>query len=164
MFNIDLSNIKRQSGKTFTRIAAKAIIFVDDKLLMIESADGDLKFPGGGAEGNESAVEALKREVTEETGFIIKDVISQIGTTTEFKADKFEKEAFFEMISHYFICSLSEDKAETNMDEYELELQMRHVWISLEDAIEQNNRVLNNKHNFWIERELRVLNELKGLM
>ena len=164
MFNIDLSSINRQDGKIFTRIAAKAIIFVDDKLLMIESSDGDLKFPGGGAEGNESAVEALKREVTEETGFIIKDVVSQLGTITEFKADKFEKDAFFEMISHYYLCSLSEEKTETNMDEYELELQMRPVWISLDDAIKQNNEIMNNKPNFWVERELRVLNELKSLM
>ena len=164
MFNIDLSSINRQDGKIFTRIAAKAIIFVDDKLLMIESSDGDLKFPGGGAEGNESAVEALKREMTEETGCIIKDVISKVGTMTEFKADKFEKDAFFEMISHYYLCSLSEEKTETNMDEYELELQMRPVWISLDDAIKQNNEIMNNKPNFWVERELRVLNELKSLM
>ena len=160
MFNIDLSTIKRCSGKVITRIAAKVVIYNGDKLLMIESIDGDLKFPGGGVKNNESTIEALKREITEETGFIIKDVISQLGTVTEFKADKYEKDSFFEMISYYFLCTLLEDTAETNMDEYEAKLQMRPVWVGLENAIEQNYEALANKANFWVERELTVLKEL----
>lgn len=163
MFNIDLSTIMRCSGKVITRIAAKAVIFDGDKLLMIKSVGGDLKFPGGGVKDNESTIEALKREITEETGFIIKDVMSQLGTVTEFKADKYEKDAFFEMISYYFLCVLSEGTAETNMDEYEAKLQMRPVWVSIENAIKQNNAVLNGKANFWVERELTVLKELKKL-
>jgi 8-oxo-dGTP pyrophosphatase MutT (NUDIX family) len=165
MFNIDLSTIKRcKNGEVITRIAAKAIVFFDEKLLMIKSIDGDLKFPGGGAKSDESATQALKREVIEETGFIIKDIISKLGTVNEFKADKYEKDAFFEMISHYFLCTLSEETAKTNMDEYEKKLQMKPVWISLDEAIKQNNDVIKSKKsNFWVERELIVLNELKNL-
>ena len=164
MFNIDLSSIEGcNDGKIITRIAAKAIVFSDDKLLMIETSDGDLKLPGGGAKNNESLAETLKREVTEETGFIIKEIISQLGRVNEFKADQYEKDAFFEMISYYFLCVLSEGTAETNMDEYEAKLQMRPVWVSIENAIKQNNAVLNGKANFWVERELTVLKELEKL-
>lgn len=163
MFNIDLGIIKHSGSKVFTRIAAKAIVFADNKLLMIESVDGDLKFPGGGVKDNESTIEALKREVTEETGFIIKEVNYQLGTVTEFRADKYEKDAFFEMISHYYLCTLSDEKTDTNMDEYEKKLQMKPVWISLDEAIKQNNEIIKSKKsNFWVERELVVLNELSA--
>lgn len=163
MFNIDLSTAKRCRGKIITRIAAKAVIYDGDRLLMIGSVDGDLKFPGGGVKGKESNIQALKREIMEETGYIIQDVIAELGTVTEFKADKYERGAFFEMISHYYLCTLSQDKTETNMDEYEKKLQMEPVWVGLEDAIKQNEEVLAVKANFWVERELIVLKELKKL-
>lgn len=165
MFNIDLSSIEGcNDGKIITRIAAKAIVFSDDKLLMIETSDGDLKLPGGGAKNNESLAETLKREVTEETGFIIKEIISQLGRVNEFKADQYEKDAFFEMISHYFLCQLSQETTETNMDEYEKNLNMKPIWISLDDAIKQNDEIIKSKtSNLWVERELIVLNELKKL-
>lgn len=51
------------------RVAVRGIIFIEDKLLMIESSFGELKLPGGGIEDGEDDSRALAREVKEETGY-----------------------------------------------------------------------------------------------
>ena len=43
------------------RHAVRAIVLSKNEILMIKSNDGDLKFPGGGIEKNESPVDALKQ-------------------------------------------------------------------------------------------------------
>lgn len=53
------------------RIAVRGIIFKDGKLLMTESDDGELKFPGGGMEEGEDDIQTLIRETLEETGFTV---------------------------------------------------------------------------------------------
>jgi len=50
------------------RVAVRGIIFVEGKLLMIESDSGELKLPGGGIDDGENDCQALVREVKEETG------------------------------------------------------------------------------------------------
>ena len=63
----NLSDIKN----THVRTAIRGIIVKDDNILLIRTSKGDLKFPGGGLEGNEMYEEALIREIREETGYKI---------------------------------------------------------------------------------------------
>ena len=60
--------------------SAAAIIFLDNKILLIERQDGyGWCLPGGMLRGEESVEEALVREVHEETGFEVKtDCLFQI--------------------------------------------------------------------------------------
>ncbi len=53
-----------------SRTAIRGIILKDDQILLIRTSSGDLKFPGGGIQGNETYEEALRREIREETGYI----------------------------------------------------------------------------------------------
>jgi ADP-ribose pyrophosphatase YjhB (NUDIX family) len=73
----DLARIEalftEQSGYATPKIDVRAAVFRDDgALLMVrEATDGCWSLPGGWAEVNQSAREAVIREVSEETGFDI---------------------------------------------------------------------------------------------
>ena len=58
--------------KRFRRPSVRGIIIKDNKVAMVYSHKYDYyKFPGGGIESNEDIITALKREVLEETGFVM---------------------------------------------------------------------------------------------
>lgn len=59
-----------QSDDLIQRIAVKAIIIKDKKILIIPQFDG-YDFPGGGVEKGEKPEFAIIRETKEETGFDI---------------------------------------------------------------------------------------------
>lgn len=63
--------------RKYTHIGAYAIIYNDDKILLIRKSrgayTGRLDLPGGKIEHGETPVEAVKREIEEETDLIISD-------------------------------------------------------------------------------------------
>ncbi|SEF88155.1 ADP-ribose pyrophosphatase YjhB, NUDIX family [Caloramator fervidus] len=128
------------------RNSAKAIIIKDGKLLCTKNKD-DLGIfyllPGGGQNKGESIIDALKREVKEETGAEIevkdlKFVRDYIGKNHEFK----ELDKDFHQVEYMFICSL---KGEINYnlakekDDYQIGLE----WIDLKDL--KNVRIYPKK-------------------
>jgi 8-oxo-dGTP pyrophosphatase MutT (NUDIX family) len=148
-------------NKIIHRVAIRAIICEDNQLLMIINNRGDIKFPGGGLELNESHEEAVRREVQEETGYIVRDVGDLIGTVIERRDDKFEKNCIFEMKSYYYSCKVSNKKTEQSLDDYEAALEFEPKWIDLEEAITINSNVLKEgAKNSWVNRELYVLQQL----
>ncbi|HKL42814.1 MAG TPA: NUDIX domain-containing protein [Clostridia bacterium] len=147
--------------KIINRVAIRAVIHKDKQLLMITNNKGDIKFPGGGLEPNESHEEAIKREVQEETGFIVSDVIERIGSVIERREDKFEENCIFEMISYYYRCKVTGEETEQSLDDYEAELEYKAKWINLDEAISINKVISKEKNrNPWVRRELFVLNQL----
>ncbi|TDL82416.1 NUDIX hydrolase [Peribacillus frigoritolerans] len=148
------------------REAVRAIIIQNNKILMVHSNLGDLKFPGGGVERNESHAEGLIREVAEETGYLNGSVGDKMGVVIERHLDDYDKDAVFRMTSHYYLCELTGGEAvEQQLDEYESEQEYTPKWVKLEDAMEQNQIILNQcEQSVWIKRENFVLTELKKLM
>ncbi|MGG3912831.1 NUDIX hydrolase [Rossellomorea vietnamensis] len=151
--------------KTKYRTAVKAVIIQDGKILLMHSNRGDYKFPGGGVEEDESLSAALIREVAEETGFIHCRVKEPVGIVTQRYMDMYDEDTIFEMTSHYFHCELSDyDKIPQQLEEYESELEMTPRWITLDEAIDGNERLMDKyENNRWIIRENYVLEELKKL-
>lgn len=148
--------------KIFRRDSIRAIIMANNKLLMISNSKGDYKFPGGGIDGGENHAETIVREVLEETGHIVKEVYDKIGAVTERRMDQFEEEAIFEMESHYYLCEVTGETKTQNLDDYEEELEFKPIWISIDDAIRNNNSIMGKEdRNPWVKRELYVLNQLK---
>lgn len=145
------------------RIAVRAVILHQNKLLLIHSNLGDYKFPGGGVEDNENHKEALIREIREETGYIHCIVKDKIGTIVERKIDDYNSEAIFQMTSHYYVCKLfSDEKVNQKLDDYEYEQDFTPVWVPIDEAIKQNERVLKSLgKNDWVKRETFVLKEIK---
>ncbi|GAA5416969.1 hypothetical protein Pryu01_02008 [Paraliobacillus ryukyuensis] len=62
---------KKKNVDYSVRKGAYAIIFNDskDKVLAVQTLNGNHFLPGGGIENNESDKECLKREMLEETGY-----------------------------------------------------------------------------------------------
>jgi 8-oxo-dGTP pyrophosphatase MutT (NUDIX family) len=147
------------------RTAVKAVIIQNQKILLMHSNRGDYKFPGGGVEEGESLSAALIREVTEETGFIHCLVTDPVGIVTQRYMDIYDEDTLFEMTSHYYYCELSDnDKIPQQLEEYELALEMTPRWVTLDEAINGNEMLMDKfENNRWIIRENFVLGELKKL-
>lgn len=163
-YELGLQNLDKEKVKMNYRVAVRAIIFKDNDLLMVHTNKGDYKFPGGGVNSEESHEEALKREVSEETGYILDSVSDKVGVITERKADEYEESSVFEMSSHYYICEISNSTTIQQLDDYEAELDFRPVWISVDKAIEINEEILNEDNkdrNPWVDRDTSVLKEIK---
>jgi 8-oxo-dGTP pyrophosphatase MutT (NUDIX family) len=108
---------------------------------------------------------ALIREVAEETGFIHCVLKEPLGIVTQRYMDIYEEDTLFEMTSHYFHCELLDrDKIPQQLEEYESELEMTPRWVTLEEAIDGNELLMDKfENNRWIIRENFVLGELKKL-
>lgn len=146
-----------------TRRAVRAIIYYHDKLLMVINKHGDLKFPGGGINQYETAEEALRREVKEETGYINFTIIELLGKTIQRNSDIYDARAMFEMESSYYLCRL-DDKQNSGiqLDDYERELDFRCGFYQLQEALDNNLKLLElDQTPFkWVKRETAVLQKL----
>lgn len=164
LFNILLgSPIVEKRIEVNSREAVRAVIMQGGKIFLIHSNKGDYKFPGGGVEENETYTEALQREIKEEAGYKYCHVKEKIGLVVERKLDEYEENSYFQMNSHYYLCELhSNEKEEQKLDDYELKQQFLPEWITIKEAIEQNEKLRHlPEMNKWITREILVLKELQ---
>jgi len=149
------------------RIAIRAIIFVDDKLLMVRNLKGDLKFPGGGVKANEDIETALLREIKEETGYVNITIGKKIGESIQLEVDRFTKDDYFRMISSYYLCKLIDFTNEgQDLDNYEADLNFKSIFITPDAALKINKQLSlrNEDLNPWVERETSVLEKLIELI
>lgn len=148
------------------REAVRGVILNEEKLLMIHTNKGDYKFPGGGVNQNESKLAALIREIEEESGYEVKAVDRQIGQIIERDMDIYEENVIFEMISSYYMCSVTELQKEQHLDDYEEEMGFRPVWVNIEEAILHNERLLESQKdiNLRLKREVLALKEIKKVI
>ena len=151
-----------KNKKRNNRVAVRAIIYKDNKILMVSNNRGDYKLPGGGVHKNEDLLHALKREVLEETGYRVKRISNRIGHITERHNDTYMSDAIFEMKSEYYFCEVYDNPGEQKLDPYEEEQDFKPIWIELNDVIEKNEEVLEKgTENTWVTREVYVLKVLR---
>lgn len=144
------------------RIAVRAIIFIDGKLLLIQSSFGEVKFPGGGQEEGESDIDTLVRETLEETGYqIILNSIKEFGQVEEIRMSTKEP-MIWHQINRYYFCNIEDIQGECHYTKNEMIYQFHQVWYTLDDAIKINEEMLlrEGKHP-WNQREYNVLKILK---
>jgi 8-oxo-dGTP pyrophosphatase MutT (NUDIX family) len=156
--SIDLKNYV-EDGSVFKRTAVRGIIQKDGKYLLIHSKYGDHKFPGGGMEQGESLEEVLLREVREETGYLVKKETISEGILVKEKR-KGEPEDILEMESYYYFCEVREIAGERDLDDYEAEYDYKVSWMTLEEAIVNNESVEDYENIPWIKRETMVMKEV----
>ncbi len=161
-------------GKTFLREAVRGIIFrnapprtaagaLSKELLMIYSpVNGDYKFPGGGIKPSEPHFEALRREIREESGATLTQVTGELGKMLEYAKAMEDDFETFKMFSYYYFCEINGEIGNLDLDDYEEELGFRPVWVSIEEALEANKKVLaeSNPAPRWTKREIFVLENL----
>ena len=149
-------NIK---GKTIHRTAVRGVIVRGRNLLMIYSSNvGDYKFPGGGVGDGETHAQALRREIQEECGMCVAYIGSEIGAVIEYNIPMEDNYDVFKMTSHYYQCDVEDGFGIQRLDDYELDLGFKPIWINVEQAIQFNKRLLiSKKIPDWLRREIFVL-------
>jgi len=155
--NISDQNIA--SKEIVRRHAIRAVIRKEDLILLVQSANGDVKFPGGGIETQETQADALKREVLEETGYTATAIGKHIGYIEELRDDFESDRQLFAMRSDYYEVTIEATQQPLNLDDYEAELGFHPVWLTLNQAIEANENCLEPKR--WTIRDTKILTFLK---
>jgi 8-oxo-dGTP diphosphatase len=143
------------------REASRAVIFDDDNLiaLLFVGKDNYHKIPGGGIELGEDKMQALTREVKEETGCEI-EVTGEVGEIIEFRS-KFN----LQQISYCYLGKVT-SKGVTNFDEGERNSGFELLWLPLKEAIIklENDKPLDYEGIFIQERDLIFLKKAADIL
>lgn len=161
---LGIQEVKDQNAKITTREAARAIVLKGSKILMVYTNKGDYKFPGGGVKKKENMQEALKREVMEETGYVVSEVGEEAGRIIQRSINQYDEAGIFEMTSYYYFCSVLEEPQSQHLEQYEREQEFTPVWIELDEVINNNEMILrkNKKDmNPWVRRETLALKRIR---
>lgn len=157
LFKIDTKDYN-PNGTKFTRPSARSIIIREGKIAMIHSTKYDYyKFPGGGMEENESAVEALIRETKEESGLVvIPESIREYGYVH--RVQRGVKEDMFVQDNYYYICAAEKVILPQQLDYYESDENFTLEFVDPLCAIEVNrHKDHGHKDKNMIERETQIL-------
>ena len=140
---IDIIGDNYLNKTTIIREACRALIIDNDKVLVsYETKTDQYQLPGGGKEMNETDLECVKREVEEETGYVIiaKRCVLQINEYYE----------HFKFINKYFIGHII-DKKEIHLTELEKEVGMEPRFIPLIELKE----IFSNYEKYRDSNEMR---------
>ncbi len=152
---IDETDKHKTYHKTHTRRSARAFVHQDGKILVTYlGAIGEYKIPGGGVEPGETIIQALEREVLEETGHEIEQILEPIGKIIHIRADKDYPDEIFEQINYYYLCKASEKKQAIKPSENEIRYEIESCWEDIDKIIMTNKRNLHRSQARFSVREL----------
>lgn len=162
LFIMDMKNYDT-SFPRFYRPSVRGIIIFGGKAAMIYSRKFDYyKFPGGGIESGENIIDALIREVREETGLTV-DVSSvrEFGSVLRVQLSSYSPDTIFEQENFYYLCDTGAETLPQELDDYELEEGFTLRYVAPRDAITVNRTHDHKNYDAaLIERESRVLEYL----
>ncbi|MCD8204232.1 MAG: NUDIX hydrolase [Coprobacillus sp.] len=156
-------NVYPYTGFTHTRDISRCVLFNEKGEILLNHLVGDDKFghrdyyelPGGGKDKGETLTSALKREIKEEAGYLIKEEsIVPIGRVID----------AYNLIgrinnNHYYIAYIDK-RCEKDLLDYEKVLIREQIWVSLDEAISLYKSVDTNLSplaTLVINRELPIL-------
>ena len=167
LFTIDLKDYN-PNAKKFYRPSVRGIIF-DDKgnVAMIYSRKSHFyKFPGGGIEGDETHLEALAREIREETGMtLILDSVKEFGEALKIqKGEEAGENVIHVQQNFYYACKVENQINNQNLDDEEKALDFVLKFVPIDEAIRANTTFESDNpfHQQMAEREKRVLEIIKN--
>lgn len=146
-------------------------ILLNDKLelglLLIDRNDkfGKMKHyetPGGGLENNENSLEALHREIQEEVGYTIKNVVYLCSISNEYNLlNRIDAADFY--------LAFIDEKVDISLDEYEKDIIKGIVWVPLLKYQEYYNEyppykvshIIYQRDQYVIELAINYLKENK---
>lgn len=133
------------------KYTVRGIILRDGKLAMQCSRNGEYKIPGGGPEPGESYLEALVREIHEETGFWIKpETVRELGEIMEVRRDIFDETRKYICHSFFYYCEVGEEQDALMLTPSEVEKGYELKWETPEEVYRRNIQVEKDP---WIIRD-----------
>ena len=97
MKNIEIIGKNYIGNYNKTRVACRGLVVNDDKILLTyETLEDQWMIPGGGLEGEESEIECCIREISEETGILVKPIECYLEINEYYQDEKY--------INKYYIC------------------------------------------------------------
>lgn len=157
-------SIENLEDHIYERIAARAIIRKDNKILLLYTKHyDDYSFPGGGVDLHEDILEGLKRELKEEIGAVSYEIIKELGTIEEYRPYAYDGYLCMHMVSYYYECELTGPLQAPELEQYEIKNGMVSKWVDLKEAIDHNEGLLKCKPDsmgYSVERETFVLKML----
>jgi len=143
------------------RNAVRAVLFdADGNIALMHVARFHFyKLPGGGIEGEEDKLEALKRECREEAGVDL-DEIRELGSVTEI-----QKKTSFIHNSYCYTARAVGEKRASQFTGKELENGFEVMWVGLDEAIKlvESNDPTNEIGKYVRERELAILGAVRKI-
>ena len=129
----------------------RGIVVRDGKIAMQCSRDGEFKIPGGGMEPGESYLQALAREVQEETGlFIIPQKAVELGEITEIRKDIFDDRKKYICHSLFYFCEETGEEEQIHLTTSEIAKGYDLKWATPQEIYEKNIAVEKDP---WIIRD-----------
>ena len=160
LFRMD-SGDYNPDGPVFCRPSARGIIEKDGKFLLMHSRKfGYYKFPGGGIEAGEDPIQALIREVGEETGcVVIPESVEEYGSVFRRERDTENPAGIFEQQNYYYFCEISDETTERKIEDYEITEDFAPEWVPFLTSAAHENRVNMRRggERGIVEREMRVM-------
>ncbi|QNN52896.1 NUDIX hydrolase [Nocardioides mesophilus] len=147
-------------GAAVERRAVRAVVLDGEWLLLLQTARGAVKFPGGGVEPGESDEQALRREVREECGLEVTAVLDDLGTIVEVAAARPQDgAATFRMTSRYLRCRVGRDQEAPGLSPDEQALGLRTVRMTVAQALAANapfaaDGSADGNHRFTVRESL----------
>lgn len=82
-----------------------------------------------------------------------------VGRCSLRRVDIFDDSMMYEMISHYYTFKSSKESQDLQLSVREQEIELRPVWIDIEEAIIKNKKYLDecSTDNFLKQQEILVL-------
>lgn len=102
----------------------------DFYIAMQRGKNGEYKIPGGGQEPGETCLEALAREIHEETGFRIKpERTRELGEILELRRDIFDPTIKYICHSLFYYCEIEEEQDALQLTDSEIEQGYELKWV-----------------------------------
>lgn len=159
-------NQYEDKGHNHTRSIVRAVVYDDfNRIALTKINAKDIfglrdyyELPGGGVNQKETLINALKRELDEELGAKINNIVP-LGRVVD----------FYNLINrknnqHYYLCHVS-SLGESHQEERELQLIEKIVWVDIDTAISLYETMQNELVGFLVkQRELPILKIAKAKM
>ncbi|MCI8390878.1 MAG: NUDIX domain-containing protein [Roseburia sp.] len=132
------------------KYSVRGIIMREGRLAMQCSREGEFKIPGGGMEAGEDIVEALTREVHEETGYlVIADTVQELGEITELRRDIFDPTKKYICHSLFYACQTGDRQDALALTPSEIAKGYTLRWATPEEICQRNDAAKDP----WIIRD-----------
>lgn len=117
-----------QGSFNVERVACRAVIILDNKVLLSCETKNDIyMIPGGGLEDNENDFECVKRELIEETGNVIEPSNCVLQIDEYYGHEKY--------VNRYFLAKIV-SKAKRNLTIHEKEGGLEPIWVDVDKALD----------------------------